>query len=60
MASGRAALASGDLPQAIRMFTKVVSLPEGPSSPEAKELLGVAREKLTLVDARERIFRRAA
>ena len=45
MASGRAALASGDLPQAIRMFTKVVSLPEGPSSQEAKELLGVARER---------------
>ena len=45
MASGREALTSGDLDQAIRVFTKVVSLPENANSRDAKELLGVARER---------------
>jgi hypothetical protein len=45
MATGRAALTSGDLEQAIRVFTKVMTFPENDSSREAKELLGVARER---------------
>jgi len=45
MATGRESLTSGDLDQAIRMFTKVVTMPENANSVEAKELLGVARER---------------
>jgi hypothetical protein len=45
MATGRAALTAGDLDQAIRIFTKVMTLPEHENSREAKELLGVARER---------------
>ena len=45
MATGRAALTAGDLDQAIRVFTKVMTLPEHENSREAKELLGVARER---------------
>ncbi|MGH9884750.1 MAG: tetratricopeptide repeat protein, partial [bacterium] len=45
MATGRAALTAGDLAQAIRVFTKVMTLPESENTREAKELLGVARER---------------
>jgi len=45
MDSGRAALTTGDADQAIRIFTKVVSMPEHEGTREAKELLGVARER---------------
>lgn len=45
MASGRDAMTAGDFDAAIRIFTKVVSLPEHANSIDAKELLGVARER---------------
>jgi tetratricopeptide (TPR) repeat protein len=45
MATGRRALAEGDLDEAVRIFTKITALPEHGNSPEAKELLGVARER---------------
>lgn len=45
MASGRDALTAGDYDTAIRIFTKLVSLPEHANSIDAKELLGVARER---------------
>jgi hypothetical protein len=45
MATGRAALTAGDFDQAIRVFTKVVTFGEHENSREAKELLGVARER---------------
>jgi hypothetical protein len=45
MATGRDALTSGDADLAIRVFTKIVSMPEHANSIEAKELLGVARER---------------
>lgn len=45
MAKGRRALSEGDLDEAIRIFTKITGLPEHGNSPEAKELLGVARER---------------
>jgi len=45
MASGREALTAGDFDQAIRVFTKVVALSEHANSRDAKELLGVARER---------------
>jgi tetratricopeptide (TPR) repeat protein len=45
MGKGRSALAAGELDEAIRIFTKINSLPEHGNSPEAKELLGVARER---------------
>lgn len=45
LASGREALTAGDLDTAIRMFTSVVQRPESASSPEAQELLGLARER---------------
>lgn len=45
LASGRAALEAGDADAAIRAFTRILSFPEHPNSPVAKELLGVARER---------------
>lgn len=45
VANGRRALSDGELDEAIRIFTKVTSLPEHGNSQEAKELLGVARER---------------
>jgi len=45
MANGRRALSEGDLDEAIRIFTKITSLPEHGNSQDAKELLGVARER---------------
>ncbi len=45
MAKGKAGLTSGDLDEAIRAFTKVGTMPEHSNSREAKELLGVARER---------------
>jgi hypothetical protein len=45
MAEGRRALADGELDEAVRIFTKITSLPEHWNSPDAKELLGVARER---------------
>lgn len=35
----------GNLPRAIQLLTKALTLPESASTPEARELLGVAREK---------------
>jgi len=43
--TGRDHLTNGRPDQAIPLFTKVVSLPPHPRSAEAKELLGVARER---------------
>ncbi|MFP8879872.1 MAG: SPOR domain-containing protein, partial [Myxococcota bacterium] len=45
MQAGRDHLTHGRPDQAIPLFTKVVSLPPHPLSAEAKELLGVARER---------------
>ena len=45
MDSARAALTAGDVDAAIRVLTKVLSLPDHANSPEAKELLGLARER---------------
>ena len=45
LASGRAALETGDADAAIRSFTKLLTFPEHPNTPVAKELLGVARER---------------
>ena len=45
LASGRAALEAGDLDTAIADLGRVLALPENPASPDAKELLGVARER---------------
>ncbi len=45
MDSARAALTAGDVDAAIRMLTKVLSLPDHTDAPEAKELLGLARER---------------
>jgi hypothetical protein len=41
----RAALASGDLDAAIRLLTKLIGFPDHAASPDAKELLGLARER---------------
>jgi len=43
--SGRAALTAGDNDQAIRAFTKLLAQPAQADSREAKELLGLARER---------------
>lgn len=45
LANGKRALSEGDLDEAIRMFTKITTLPEHKNSAEAKELLGVTRER---------------
>jgi tetratricopeptide (TPR) repeat protein len=45
LANGKRALADGDLDEAIRVFTKITTLPEHENSAEAKELLGVTRER---------------
>ena len=45
MATGRRALTDGEFDEAIRIFTKVNSLPDHANSAESKELLGVARER---------------
>ena len=42
---GRAALAAGDLDRAVALFTQVGALPEHARTPEALELLGLARER---------------
>jgi hypothetical protein len=42
---GRKALKQGNNQSAIRIFTKMLGLPEGPERQEAMELLGVARER---------------
>lgn len=41
----RAALTGGDYPRAIQLLTKLASQPASPASREARELLGVARER---------------
>ena len=41
----KAEITAGNLPRAIQLLTKALTLPESASSPEARELLGVAREK---------------
>jgi len=45
MDEARAALRHGDTEGAAQKVGKVLSMPETPSSPEAQELLGVARQK---------------
>lgn len=45
MEEARAAMTAGELDRAVRMLTKVLSYAENPDSPEAKELLGLARER---------------
>jgi tetratricopeptide (TPR) repeat protein len=45
MERGRDAMTAGDLALAIGLFTKVLTLPENERSPEAIELLGLARER---------------
>ena len=45
MDAARAALTAGDVDAAIRLLTKVLSLPDHADTPEAKELLGLARER---------------
>ncbi len=45
MDTARAALTAGDVDTAIRLLTKVLSLPNHADTPEAKELLGLARER---------------
>jgi hypothetical protein len=45
MAQGRQAMTASDYPQAIRIFTKVLQHPGHKYLPEAKELLGLARER---------------
>jgi hypothetical protein len=45
MDEGRAALKKGNYPGAIRLFSKVLKYPENQYSPEAQELLGLARQK---------------
>lgn len=47
---GRDALTGGDNARAIRLFTKVLSLPKNPYTPEAQELLGLARERNGQID----------
>jgi cell division septation protein DedD len=42
---GRAALAAGDLDRAVALFTQAGTLPEHERTPEALELLGLARER---------------
>jgi len=42
---GKQALSSGDYATAVRMFTKVLSYPENDFSRDAKELLGLARQR---------------
>jgi len=41
----RAALTGGDYPRAIQVLTKLTQQPAGPASREARELLGIARER---------------
>jgi len=43
--AGRAALTANDADAAVRAFTKVLGFPEHEATAEAKELLGVARER---------------
>lgn len=45
LAEAKNALLAEDLTTAVRLLTKVLEYPENPSSPEAQELLGVARER---------------
>lgn len=45
MEEGRRALAAGDLPRAVGLFTQVLSLPEHSRTPDALEGLAVARER---------------
>lgn len=41
----RASLTGGDYPRAIQVLTKLLQQPAGPVTPEARELLGIARER---------------
>lgn len=41
----RAALTGGDYPRAIQVLTQLLSRPPGPATREARELLGIARER---------------
>lgn len=45
MTQGRQAMTANDYPQAVRVFTKVLQHPGHKYLPEAKELLGLARER---------------
>lgn len=41
----RAALTAGELDRAVALLTRALTGPEGPHTPDARELLGVARER---------------
>ncbi|MEZ5921968.1 MAG: tetratricopeptide repeat protein [Parvularculaceae bacterium] len=45
VAEAKTQMTAGDYERAIQLLTKALTLDENPSTPEAKELLGVAREK---------------
>jgi hypothetical protein len=45
MGEGRKAFTAGDYPRAALLFDQVARGPEGPASPEAREFLGLARER---------------
>lgn len=45
MEEGRQAVANGDYPRAIRIYTKVLATPEHVASQDALEFLGLARER---------------
>lgn len=45
MQEGRRALTAGEFERASALFTKLLSLPEGPDTPEALELLALSRER---------------
>jgi hypothetical protein len=45
LTDARAALTGGDYPRAIQLLTRLVEQPSGPASREARELLGLARER---------------
>ncbi len=45
LGEGHDALAAGEQERAVQLFTKVLAFPENPSTPEALEWLGLARER---------------
>lgn len=45
VAEARAAITGGDYPRAIQLLTKLLQKPDSPANREARELLGIARER---------------
>ena len=45
VAQARALMAGGDNARAIQLLTKALTLKENAATPDAREMLGVAREK---------------